>query len=91
MEILLERITQIALYNAVTSKEKPPHLLACSTVYSGYSAHVAMTQNGNYDIMMNVIRVIDAIRTRAHALLWGLCKSGHFCVLMLKIEQVAYE
>ena len=32
----------------------------------------------NYDVMMNVIRVIDAIRMRAHALSRGLRKSGRF-------------
>ena len=82
MEVFPERVTQIAVYNAVTSKEKPA-LLACSTFYSGYSAHVAMMQYGNNDVMMNVIRVSDTIRTRAHALLRRLHKSGRFHVLML--------
>ena len=45
-----------------------------------------MTQNGNNDIMMDVIRAIDTIRTRAHALSQGLRESGHFRVLMLQIE-----
>ena len=82
MEVFLERVTQIAPYNAVTSKEKPASA-GMQCFYSGYSAHAVMTQYGNYDIMMNVIRVNDPIRTRAHALLWGLCESGHFHVLML--------
>ena len=51
--------------------------------YSSYSTCAVMMQNGNYNVMMNVIRVIDAIRTRAHALFWELCESGCFHVLML--------
>ena len=82
MEILQERVTQIALYKQCLAKRNPC-LLACSTFYSGYSTCAVVTQNGNNDIMMDVIRAIDTIRTRAHALLWGLRKSGRFCVLML--------
>ena len=82
-EILQERVTQIALYKQCLAERKNPHLLACSTFYSGYSTCVVMMQNGNNDIMMDVIRAIDTIRTRAHALSWGLHKSGCFCVLML--------
>ena len=82
MEILLERVTHIALYNAVTSKENP-HLWPGSAIYSGYSTHAVMMQYGNTHITLDIIRGIDAIRTGAHALLRGLCKSGHFCVLML--------
>ena len=82
MEILLERVTQIALYNTVTSKENlclQPH----SAIYSGYSTHAVMMQYGNADVMLDVIRGIDTIRTGAYALLWGLHKSGCFHVLML--------
>ena len=68
MEILPERVTQIALYNTVTSKENL-HLLPGSTIYSGYSAHQVMTQYGNTDVMLDIIRGIDAIRIGAHALL----------------------
>ena len=82
MEILPERVTWIALYNAVTSKENL-HLWPHSMIYSGYSTCVVMTQCGNADITLDIIGRIDAIRTGAHALLWGPCKSGHFCVLML--------
>ena len=82
MEILPERVTWIALYNAVTSKENPC-LWPCSMIYSGYSTHVVMMQYGNADIMLDIIRGIDTIRTGAHALSWGLCKSGHFHVLTL--------
>ena len=82
MEILLERVTWIALYNAVTSKENP-HLPSGSTIYSGYSVCAVMIQYGNTDITLDVIRGLDAIRTGACALLWGLCESGRFCVLML--------
>ena len=82
MEILLERVTQIALYNAVTSKENL-HLLPGSMIYSGYSACAVMMQYGNTDITLDIIRGIDAIRTGACALLWGLCESGRFRVLML--------
>ena len=82
MEILPERVIQIALYNAVTSKENS-HLQHHSAIYSGYSTHVVMVQYGNADIMLDVIREIDAIRTGAHALLQGLCESGCFHVLML--------
>ena len=70
------------LYNAVTSKENP-HLWPHSRIYSGYSASVVMMQYGNADITLDIIRGIDAIRTGAHALSWGLCESGHFCILML--------
>ena len=62
MEILLERVTQRALYHAVTSKENP-HLQLCSMIYSGYSIHAVMMQYGNDDIMLDIIRGIDAIRT----------------------------
>ena len=84
MEILLERVTWIALYNAVTSKENP-HLQPGSMIYSGYSAHVVpvMMQYGNTDITLDVIRGIDAIRTGARALSWGLHESGCSHVLML--------
>ena len=82
MEILPERVTWMALYNTVTNKEDP-HLWPHNMIYSGYSVHVVMMQYENADIMLDVIRGIDAIRTGAHALLWGLNKSGHFCVLML--------
>ena len=82
MEIVPERVTWIALYNAVTSQENP-HLQPHSAIYSGYSACAVMMQYGNADVMLDIIRGIDAIRTVACALLWGLCKSGHFCVLML--------
>ena len=44
---------------------------------------VVMMQYGNADITLDIIRGIDAIRTGAHALSWGLCESGHFCILML--------
>ena len=77
MEILLKRVTWIALYSTVTSKENP-HLWPHSAIYSGYSAHVVMMQYGNADIMLDIIRGIDAIRTGAHTLLWGLHESGHF-------------
>ena len=77
MEILPERVTQIALYNAVTSKENP-HLWPHSVIYSGYSTHAVMMQYGNADVMLDIIRGIDAIRTGAHALSWGLHKSGKF-------------
>ena len=82
MEILPERVKQIALYNTVTSKENPclqPH----NMIYSGYSTHVVMMQYGNADIMLDVIRGIDAIRTEAYALLWGLHESGCFHVVMI--------
>ena len=46
---LPERVTQIALYSAVTSKENQ-HLQPSSTIYSGYSAHVVMMQYGNTDV-----------------------------------------
>ena len=82
MEILSERVTQIALYNTVTSKENPC-LQPCSMIYSGYFAHAAMMQYGNADVMLDIIRGIDAIRTGAHALLWGFRKSACFHVLML--------
>ena len=82
MEILLERVTQIALYNAVTSKDNP-HLQPHSTIYSGYSACAVMMQYGNADVTLDIIRGIDTIRTGAHALSQGLCKSGCFHVLML--------
>ena len=82
MEILPERVTWIALYNTVTSKENPC-LQPGSVIYSGYSAHVVMMQYGNNDITLDVIRGIDAIRTGAHVLLQRLCESGHFHVLML--------
>ena len=75
----------MALYNAVTSKENP-HLWPCSTIYSGYSAHAVMTQYGNVDITLDIIRGIDTIRRGAHALLQGIHKSGCIHVLMLKIE-----
>ena len=52
-------------------------------IYSGYSACAVMTQYGNADVMLDVIRGIDAIRTGACALLQGLRESGRFCVLML--------
>ena len=81
-EILLERVTRIALYNAVTSKENPC-LPPGSAIYSGYSAHAVMMQYGNTDIMLDVIRGIDAIRTEACALSRGLHESGRFRVLML--------
>ena len=82
MEILPERVTWIALYSTVTSKGNPclqPHSVFCS----GYSACVVVTQYGNADVMLDVIRGIDTIRTGAHAFLWGLCKSVCFQVLML--------
>ena len=63
MEILPERVTWIALYNAVTSKENLclwPH----SAIYSGYSAHAVMTQYGNADITLDIIRGIDTIQNR---------------------------
>ena len=82
MEILPERVMQIALYKAVTSKENP-HLWPHSVIYSGYSTCAVMTQHGNTNIMLDVLRGIDAIRTGACALSWGLLKSGHFHVLML--------
>ena len=71
MEILPERVTQIALYNAMTSKENL-HLQPHRMIYSGYSTHVVMMQYGNADFMLNVIRGIDAIRTGACGILWGL-------------------
>ena len=83
MEILPERVTWIALYNAVTSKENPC-LWPGSVIYSGYSACVVMMQYGNTDITLDIIRGIDAIRIGACALPWGLRKSGCFHVLMLK-------
>ena len=82
MEILPERVAQITLYNAVTSKENL-RLQPGSAIDSGYSAHVVMMQYGNADITLNVIRGIDTIRTEVHALLWELHKSGSFHVLML--------
>ena len=82
MEILPERVTWIALYNTVTSKENL-HLWLHSVIYSGYSTHAVMTQYGNADVMLDIIRGIDAIRTGACALLWGLHESGCFRVLML--------
>ena len=82
MEILPERVTWITLYNAVTSKENL-HLQPHSMIYSGYSTHAVMTQYGNADVTLDIIRGIDAIRTGACALSQGLCKSGCFCVLML--------
>ena len=82
MEILLERVTQIALYNAVTSKENPC-LPPGSMIYSGYSTHAVMMQYGNTDVTLDIIRGIDAIRTGACALLQGLHESGCFHVLML--------
>ena len=82
MEILQERVTWTALYNAVTSKENL-HLLPHSMIYSGYSACAVMMQYRNTDVMLDVIRGIDTIRTGAHALSWGLCESGHFYFLML--------
>ena len=85
MEILPERVTQIALYNTVTSKENPC-LQPGSMIYSGYSTRAVMMQYGNTDITLDIIRGIDAIRTGACALSQGLCKSGCFRVLMLKIE-----
>ena len=85
MEILPERVTLMALYNAVTSKENP-HLWHCSTIYSGYSTCVVMTQYGNVDVILDVMRGIDTIRTGAHALLWEVCEGGRFCVPVLKIE-----
>ena len=45
-----------------------------------------MTQYGNVDITLDVIRGIDAIRRGAHALSRGIRKTGHICVLMSKIE-----
>ena len=68
MEILPERVTQIALYNAVTSKENQ-YLWPCSMIYRGYSTCVVMMQYGNTDVMLDIIRRIDAIRTGACALL----------------------
>ena len=82
MEILPERVTWIALYNAVINRENP-HLQPHSAIYSGYSACAVMMQYGNADITLDVIRGIDAIRTGARALLRGLCESGHFRVPML--------
>ena len=73
----------MALYYTVTSKRNPclqPH----STIYSGYSTHVAMIQYEMDDITLDVIRGIDAIRRWAFALSWGICKSEHVHVLMLK-------
>ena len=55
-------------------------------IYSGYSTCAVMMQYGNADVMLDIIRGIDTIRTGACALLWGLHKSGHFHVLMLYIE-----
>ena len=78
----MERVTQIALYNAVTSKENP-HLQPRSVIYSGYSTHTVMMQYGNADVTLDIIRGIDAIRTGARALSRGLRKSGRFRVLML--------
>ena len=34
-----------------------------SVIYSVYSAHAVMMQYGNADIMLDIIRGIDAIRT----------------------------
>ena len=82
MEILPERVTQIALYNAVTSKENPC-LWPGSMIYSGYFTHAVMMQYGNTDVTLDIIRGIDAIRTGAHVLSQGLHESGCFCVLML--------
>ena len=82
MEILPERVTWIALYNTVTSKENPC-LQPGSTIYSDYSTHTVLMQYGNTDVMLDIIRGIGAIRTGAHALSQGLHKSGHFHVLML--------
>ena len=82
MEILLERVTWIALYNAVTSKENP-HLQPHSVIYSGYSTCAVMMQYGNADITLDIIRGIDAIRTGACALSQGPRESGRFRVLML--------
>ena len=81
MEILPERVTWIALYNAMTSKENP-HLQPHCMIYSGYSACAVMMQHGNIDVMLDIIR-IGAIRTGSHALSQGLCESGCFHVLML--------
>ena len=78
----MEILPEIALYNAVTSKENP-HLWSCSMIYSGYSTCAVMMQYGNADITLDIIKGIDAIRTGACALSWGLRGSGHFCVLML--------
>ena len=45
-----------------------------------------MMQYGNVDLTLDVIRGIDTIRRGAHALSWGICASGHICVLMPKID-----
>ena len=82
MQILLERVTWIALYNAVTSKENLC-LQPRSVIYSGYSAHAVMMQYGNADVTLDIIRGIDTIRTGACALSQGLCESGCFCGFML--------
>ena len=60
MEILLERVTWIALYSAVTSKENL-HLWPSSMIYSGYSTRVVMMQYGNTDVTLDVMRVIAII------------------------------
>ena len=45
-----------------------------------------MMQYGNVDVTLDIIRGIGTIRRGAHALLWGVHKSGCIHVLMLKIE-----
>ena len=82
MEILPERVTLIALYSTVTSKENLC-LQPSSMIYSGYSAHSVMTQYGNTGVTLDVIRGIDAIRTGARALLWSYRESGRLRVWML--------
>ena len=77
MEILPERVTWIALYNTVTSKENPC-LWPCSMIYSGYSTHAVMMQYGNADITLDIIRGIDTIRTGTCALLWGTLRKWMF-------------
>ena len=48
-----QRVTWMALYNAVSSNRNL-HLLPHSAIYSGYSAHVAMTQYGKGDITSDI-------------------------------------
>ena len=74
MEILPERVTQMALYYAVTS-QRNLHLQPRSAIYSGYSTGAAMTQYGMDDITLDIIRGIDAIRRWACALSQGIHKS----------------
>ena len=77
MEILLERVTQMALYNTVTSKRKPTSVQPCSTIYSGYSAHAVKMQYGDVDVTLDVIRGIGMQSEEGHM---------HFCGEFMKVD-----